>query len=243
MAVFKFSTALRNLRLGKTLSVTDAGSQISFENGASTISDTQSRFLDTGFRPGDTIVVTNANVGGNNQEYTVTSVASTGASMVVSPAPSDEAAAAGTPTVALNHPGKSLAHAMRYGIIYLYDGTMPDDADSAEGCNILAKITISSATLTAGTLTNGLYFDEPSAGVIDKPSGSTWSGVGLYAGTCTWGALYDNAIGTGADTTYIYPRIFGNAGLSGAAFLITDLDIAVGIPVTCNQFQLTEGNA
>jgi hypothetical protein len=120
---------------------------------------------------------------------------------------------------------------------------MPANGDAAPAANILAKISISAGAVAAGTLTNGLYFDEPALGVIDKPVGQTWSGVGLLAGTCTWCALYDNSIGTPVDTLYYYPRIYGDAGMSGAAFLLTDLDIAVGIPVSCNQLQITEGNA
>ena len=233
--MLRFSTGLRNALLGTIPSVTDAGSQIAFVNGTAKITDTQSRFLSSGFRPGDVIEVSDSDSGTNDGYYSVTSIASDGSDMVVSPAPTDEAAAAATPTIACVT-SKGLLDIFRHATIKIYTGSQPADADTAESGSELVQITVSSGSFTKGTATNGLDFDAPASGVISKASGETWSGAAGAAGTAGWFRLYDNALITGASTTAI--RVDGAVAVSGGQ-LNMSTSIDANAPVTVDQFDLT----
>lgn len=230
-----FSTGLCNAWGGATPSVTDAGSQIAFVNGTAKITDTQSRFLSSGFRPGDVIIVSDSDSGTNDGYYSVTSVASTGADMVVSPAPTDEAAAAATPTIACVS-SKGLLDILRYGTIKIFTGSQPATADTAEAGSELVQITSSSGAFTQGTSTNGLTFDEPTARIVNKASAQTWSGTASAEGTAGWGRYYDNALETGASTTA--KRIDFNVAATGGQ-LEMSTSIEVDAPVTISVFRVT----
>jgi hypothetical protein len=233
--MLRFSTGLRNALLGTIPSVVDAGSQIAFVNSTSRITDTESRFLANGFRPGDVIVVSGSDSGTNDDYYAITAVASDGSYLTVSPAPTDEAAAAATPTIACVT-SKGFLDIFRHCTLLIYNGTQPATADAIESGTLLAQITVSSGTFTKGTATNGLDFDEPADGKISKAAAETWSGVGLVQGTAGWFRFYDNALETGVSTTA--KRIDGAIAVSGAQ-LNMPTAVAVGAPITINQFDLT----
>lgn len=229
------STGLRNALMGAIPSVTDAGSQIAFDNGTAKITDTQSRFLSSGFRPGDVIEVSNSDGGTNDGYYSVTSVASDGSDMVVSPAPTDEAAAAATPTIACVT-SKGFLDIFRHCTLKIFTGAPPADADTAEAGSELVQITVSSGAFTKGTATNGLDFDAPSAGVLSKASGETWSGTASATGTAGWWRLYDNSLITGASSTAI--RMDGTVAASGGQ-LNMPTSIISDATITIDQFDLT----
>lgn len=233
----KLSSALVNALAGVVPSVVDAGSQIALVSGTAKITDTQSRFLDEGFRPGDVIEVSNSSGGTNDGFYTITSVASDGSDMVVSPAPTDEAAAAATPTVACVS-SKGFKDIFRYGVLRLYSGSQPADADAVETGTLLLEVTVSSGAFTKGTSTNGLQFGSITDGVISK-NADIWSDTGIAAGTAGWYRFYDNALADGADSADEKIRFDGSVGVSGADLDLGSTTIAIGATTTIDGFDVT----
>lgn len=233
--MIRFSTGLRNALLGAIPSVTDAGSQIAFVNSTSRITDTQSRFLSSGFRPGDVVIVSDSDGGTNDGYYSVTSISSNGSYMTVSPAPTDELAAAATPTIACVT-SKGFLDIFRHCTLKIFSGTQPATADLTEAGSELAQITVSAGAFTKGTATNGLDFDAPSAGVLSKASGEVWRGTAGATGTAGWFRLYDNALETGASSTAI--RLDGAIAVSGSD-LNMPTSIVSGQAQTIDQFDLT----
>lgn len=233
--MLRFSTGLRNALLGDIPSVTDAGSQIAFVNATGKITDTESRFLSEGFRPGDVIVVSDSDSGTNDGYYSVTTVATDGSDMVVSPAPTNEAVDAATPTIACVT-SKGFLDVMRHGTIKIYTGSQPATADTAESGSVLVQITVDGGTFTKGTSTYGLDFDAPSSGVLSKATAETWKGTASATGTAGWFRFYDNSLTTGASTTAI--RMDGAVAASGEE-LDMSTSVTSGQVITIDSFALT----
>lgn len=132
-------------------------------------------------------------------------------------------------------------------VIGIFGGaSQPADANNAEAGTLLALITLNSGAFTAGVATNGLNFDTPSNGVLSKPTGDTWSGVGLAAAgtgtTATYYRLYDNDYVTGASTTAV--RNDGAISTSSTAELqMSVTTIVEGAPIVINSFTYTPPRA
>jgi hypothetical protein len=234
----KLSTALRNSLLGTKVTRTDGGSEIAFVNAGGLCTDTTNALLTDGFRPGQIIEVTNSSGGTNDGYYSITSVASDGSQMVISPAPTDEAAAAATPTIEVVH-GLAFKDTFKDGCIRIYSGSQPADADAAETGTLLVEITSSGGTLTPGTATNGIEFDAIAAGVLSKKTAETWSGTASNTGTAGYFRLYDNARHTGLDSTYYMKRIDGSCGVSGADLNMSSTSIVSAATITIDSFDVT----
>lgn len=235
----KLSTGLANVRAGKVASIT--GTDLSFTASTNTIASTASALLTKGFRPEDTITISGSGAS-NDAIVTVTSVASTGATMVVSAITGDESANA---SLCITGTGKGMAQALKFGALYVYSGTQPADADATEGtATLLAVLTVDGETVTAGTKTNGIELDETAiaAGLVSKTVGDTWTGDGLANGTAGWARYYDNALQTGADADEEAIRLDGQCG-SAYQFKLSNLSIETDVPVTCDQFDWTERTA
>jgi len=103
-------------------------------------------------------------------------------------------------------------------VIGIFSGTQPATANDTEGAgSLLCLVTLDGGAFEGGTATNGLNFDAAVDGVISKPSGVVWKGLGLAAAgvdgtTATWFRVYDNDYTTGASTTA--PRWDGAIGTS-----------------------------
>lgn len=230
----RLSAELRNLMLGKKPAITDSDdTELAFVNATAKITDTDDRFL-TNFRAGDIISVIGANEATNNVEFSITSIATDGSDMVVDPAPTEDAVPSGPATITLAM-SLGLADILRHGVLDIYSGSQPADADTAETGSKLVSITVGSATFTKGTATYGLDFDAPAAGVIAKAAAETWSGVGLIAGTAGWFRFYSNQYITGGSGI----NIDGAIGTSGAQLNMSNVSIAVGATQTIDTFQLT----
>jgi hypothetical protein len=129
------------------------------------------------------------------------------------------------------------------GVMDIYSGTPPANADATESGSLLVRITVGSATCgtggtgggTAGT--NGLDFGTAGAGAISK-SAATWSGVGLANGEAGWWRFYDTNIvqGTGGATDI---RMDGVCGVSGADLNMSDLTVASAATITIDTFSIT----
>jgi len=125
---------------------------------------------------------------------------------------------------------------MQDGVLGLYSGGQPADADTAESGTLLVLITETSLAFTGGVATNGLEFGNAAAGVIAKDA-TVWSGVGLVAGAAGWFRFWDNAYTTGASTTEL--RFDGSVGTSGAQLNMSSTTIAVGATTTIDTFTVT----
>jgi len=134
--------------------------------------------------------------------------------------------------------GKSKADILANGCIHLFGGSMPTNADSTEGSSPLVIITLASGAFTFGNTANGIEFDVAANGILAQKSGEVWSGVGLVAGTITWGRFYGNAGPAGASTTAF--RLDFDVNTSGAALNMGNTTVSVGGTVTINSPTLTD---
>lgn len=137
----------------------------------------------------------------------------------------------------------SLKDIMADGIICIYGGTQPADADTTEGsATLLMKLTLSGGAFTPGSATNGINLGTATGGVISKASLETWSGVGLAAAgtgtTATWFRYYDNDMVTGTSTTA--KRIDGAIGSSTSYDMrMSNTTIVEDGPSTVSTFTIT----
>ena len=126
---------------------------------------------------------------------------------------------------------------MADGIIEIYSGSQPADADTAESGTKLVRITVASGAFTPASATNGLEFGNASGGSIAKASGEVWSGVGLVTGTAGWFRFYDNDYDTGAGTDKV--RFDGSVATSGAQLNLSSTTITLSATLTIDAFTVT----
>lgn len=236
---FKYSYRARDLSIGKRITVVDAGSQIAFVNSTSTITTTQSDFLTKGFRPNQVIKVTSST--SNNGYFTITTV--TAGVITVSEAVVDEAAASATPTITVVN-GQSWLDILANGIFCIYSAPIVTDVNLAATGTLLAELTLSGAAFTPGDPTAGLDFEYDADGVMGIYTGQVWKdSTPAATGTAAYGIFYDNGYITGDDSTNKYSvRAMGTVGIAGSGrdAIISTTSIQTGIPVTCDQFTLTQ---
>lgn len=124
------------------------------------------------------------------------------------------------------------------GIMHIYSGPQPLNADTAVSGTLLGKVTVNSGAWVAGSPTNGLGFDAPASGVISKAAAEVWSMVAIADGTAGWFRLMGNAADAlGASTTL--PRLDGSIAQSGGDLNISSTTIVTGAPTTIDVFQFT----
>ena len=229
---FYFSTGLRNAVLGEKITKT----AITLGTTATdTITDSGNTLLTTGFRPGMTITTSGWTDAQNNGICTITSVASTGASMVIAGLTLSTEAAGDSVTITANSQG--FKDIFANNVIRVYSGAAPANADAVETGVLLLKLTKSSGAVTPGTLTNGNNFDAIAAGVLAKDA-NVWSGVGLADGTAGYFRLFDNGEITGASSTS--RRCQGTCGTSGTDFVLSSTTIVTSATVTLDTFNVTQ---
>ena len=122
------------------------------------------------------------------------------------------------------------------GVIEVYSGAQPANADAAVAGTLLGTVTLASGAFTPGAPTNGLTFAAPVAGGAVKSG--VWSVNGIAPGTAGWFRLKANAIDAGGVSTAL-PRLDGSAAVTGADLSLSVIAITVGVPVTIDQFQFT----
>lgn len=125
------------------------------------------------------------------------------------------------------------------GVIYIYSGAQPVNADAAVSGTLLGIVTVNGGAFAFGSPTNGLNFDAPVAGVASKAVAETWKMTGLAAATAGWFRLMGNATDSlGSSTTL--PRMDGTiAQGSGGDLNMSTTAIAVGAPTTVDTFAFT----
>lgn len=238
---FQYSTRAIDLAIGKRITVVDAGSQIAFENATSTITTTQSDFITKGFRPDQVIKVTSST--GNNGYFTIVSL--TAGVITVSEAVVDEVASSATPTITVVG-GQSWLDIFANGILCVYGTPLLSDPDLLETGTLLAELTNAGGAFTPGSPTNALDFEYDADGKMGILTGQTWrDSTPAATGTAEYAIYYDNGYITGLDSTNKYSaRALGSVGISGSGrdIIISTTSIKTGIPVTCDQFDLTQAS-
>jgi hypothetical protein len=229
---FKLSTGLRNALLGERDTFT--ATSLACVASGNTITDSGNQLLIEGFRPDDLIEISGFTTSGNNGLAKVVSVASNGASMVVSGLTlADEAAG---DTVTILSQSKGLKDIFKNHVIRVYSGAAPATADEAESGTLLLKITKQNGAFTPGTPTNGLNFNAIVAGVMSKNS-DIHSGEGLADGTAGYYRVYDNGEITGASSSA--KRAQGTVGLSSTDFLMSSTTITTSATTTLGTHNIT----
>jgi hypothetical protein len=122
------------------------------------------------------------------------------------------------------------------GIMDIYSGAIPANADAAETGTLLVSITKASGAFVAGAAANGLEFAAPSGGTIAK-NADVWSGVGANTGEAGYYRFYGNAYVDGISATAI--RFDGTCGVSGADLNMSDLTVTSALTTTIDTFSIT----
>lgn len=239
----KLSTGLVQAMQGNLPVVSDSGltgSNLAFvDNGASpdSMTDSGSGFIaDAQLIVGDYIVMTGATTEANDDMYgPLLSVAAGTITFATGQVDTAEAGAAGTKMWVAR--GGSFKDVMRYGVLYIYSGSQPDDADSTESGTLLAIISLDGSTFTPGTGTNGLTYDDPVAGVADKPAADTWKGQITTGGVAGWFRFYDNARTQAASTTAC--RFDGAIGTTGKELNLAATTLVLNRYLTIDELPVT----
>ena len=240
----KYSTGLRDSMNGLQAQVVGAiiGTGLAFVDGggsADTITDSGNGFVSAGFVPGQKLFVQGATTSGNDTALTGVRITSVAAGTLTIPTASVDTAEAGAAgTVVAVAEGGSLKDVMRDGVIKIYSGSQPTNADTAAAGTLLVTISVSSGAWAAGTADYGLEFEnDPLDGEIEKNSDS-WSGVGLADGTAGWFRFYANPTDAGTASTTL-PRIDGSVGTSGSDLIMASTSIVTGRTYTIDTFKIT----
>ena len=124
------------------------------------------------------------------------------------------------------------------GVLRLYSGSQPSDADYAESGTLLAEITLAGATFTPGaSSTNGLTFDDPADGVIEKAAAEAWQGDGIADGSVGWFRFYASVRTLGASSSAI--RFDGAVATSGGQATMVNTSVIIGIANIVSAFSVT----
>jgi hypothetical protein len=97
-------------------------------------------------------------------------------------------------------PGNSLRKIFEYGVLALYGGAIPADANHAETGTLAGYVTVDGGVFTPGNNTNGLVWEPPAGGICPKESGVIWAIIPIATVTLTWARLYTNSRILGAST-------------------------------------------
>ena len=133
--------------------------------------------------------------------------------------------------------GSSYADALLNGVIYLFAGTQPSDADQDESSyTLICIISDGGATFTPGSPTAGINLDVASGGIVYKSTSETWKGTNLVAGKIGWGRFYANDRTQGASTTSV--RFDFAVSQSGAELTLGSTDAEAGGETTISEFEV-----
>lgn len=130
----------------------------------------------------------------------------------------------------------SLRDIFEAGVIAVYTGSQPANADATESGTLLGYITVASGTFTPGNATNGLVWDSAVNGVCPKPSATEWSITPIADGTAGWARLYDNARTTGASTSA--KRLDMACGIGSGELRWTTTTFTTGVKFTLDSLNL-----
>lgn len=120
------------------------------------------------------------------------------------------------------------------GILTIFRGTAPADADASCGNTALVVITDNGQSTTAG---NGLDFaTAAAAGVLQKLSGQTWKGTNAVTGTASFYRFTKQGDGHSGSTTA--ERIQGTCALAGGDLNLDDLSLTAAAEQTVDSYNV-----
>lgn len=123
-------------------------------------------------------------------------------------------------------PKGSLTDMLANGVIRIYNGTRPANADAAENGTMLLEITLDGlVSTTPMTGTNGINLGEFIGNTLKQAAGETWKGEAVVTGTAIWGRWYAAPYEIGASSTAV--RADGMVSISGA-----EINMANGTGIT-----------
>ena len=123
------------------------------------------------------------------------------------------------------------------GVMEIYSGVQPANADAVETGDKLAIITVSGGAFTPGSPTNGLNFGDTTDATLSQASGEDWKGDFIEEGTMGWFRFYANDHATGASTSAI--RFDGSVGTSNRADAkVVTTQATLGGSVNFSNFKL-----
>jgi hypothetical protein len=238
------STGLRQALLGnvparKASVIISGGTGIAAVDGgaglADSFTDSNSGFVTAGFTVGDAFLVYGFTGGmaAIHGPFTVVTVVA-GTITVATASLADDAATEAVTMVLLK--GGSWRDIFKDGIMDIYSGTIPANADAIETGTLLVSITVASGAFVAASPANSLEFGAPSSGTIAKDA-SVWSGVGVATGEAGYYRFYDNAYTTGASSSAI--RFDGTCAVSGGDLNMSDLTVTDELTTTIDTFSVT----
>ena len=139
----------------------------------------------------------------------------------------------------------SFKSVMSYGVLYLFSGTQPTNADAAETSSaiILLKVTDNSGAFVSGVNTNGLLWDDAVLNVISKVTSQVWAGAGIAVGAVGWFRFYANTIVTGASTSAVRfdGRISATGGGGDIELSSTTIAVDATTTITTATFSIPLG--
>jgi hypothetical protein len=232
MAV-RLSTGAVNALAGKGKNQAFIGTDISFTTSTKTIASVAAAF-DPEISAGDTLVILGS--ASNDGTYTVTTVASNGASVTVAESLVDEAASAKIAVVCFSA-GGDFREVFMNAVIAVYSGAQPANADAAETGTLLGYITIAGGAFTANSPTNGLVWGEAVSGICGKPSAVEWAIIPIASGIAGWARLYSNAMVTGASSTAI--RLDLACGVGAGELRMSTTSLVSGVKSVVNTLNVT----
>ena len=115
------------------------------------------------------------------------------------------------------------------GEIRIYSGIRPATADDSLGAAVLLC-----TVLLDGT--DGIVFNDSTAGILTKPAGATWTGDNVASGTATFFHIVQSA-DTGAASTSA-PRLQGTVGVVGADLNLDTVALISGLPTPVSSFNI-----
>ena len=236
----KLSTGLRNKMLGlqATVSFCLKGATLVL-TASDTITHSDSGFITGGLAPNDILYLTGATTGANDTAVTGVAPSAVAAGVITLPdstVANAETFAAATVLAAAR--GGSVKDIFMDGVLYIYSGSQPANADAAASGTQLVKITVSAGAFSAGAFTNGLEFGDSTSGYIEKSASETWQGTGLASGTAGWFRLCGNPTDALAASALL-PRIDGSIGTSGADLNMGSTTVTASATYTIDTFKLT----
>lgn len=122
------------------------------------------------------------------------------------------------------------------GVIRVYNGPIPADADAALSGNTLL-VTISNNSTGAGITMNSA----PASGVLGKNSAEVWSGDPVANGTATF-YRFSPPTDDGTLSTTV-KRVQGAVGTAGADLNFSSATVAIGTPKRIDTYDIAQPTA
>jgi len=231
----KISTGLANSLMGDAFLQGTSLAYVDGGAGEDQITDSENRFLNAGFRVGDSFTTAGSTTGGNDVGPIVLTGVTAGALNFVTGTVNTAEAFVAATTITCNN-GAEFKELMQNGVIRIYSGAQPADADAAETGSLLLLITESGLTFTPGAAGNGLEFKKILDGYLYKNEDETWQGTVLADGIAGWFRFYDNNVDTGVDKSAV--RFDGSCGTSGTTMILGSTNFVSGAPFVLNSFSI-----